>query len=85
MCPRLTSSLQSKSFRVPPRGPGAVLLSCAMPREDASKHASGGVKAHSSCAGAAGKQSWARRASPSAPCTSYLDASLQDTKATKGL
>lgn len=41
----------------PPRGPGAVLVSCAVPREDASKQASGGVKAHSSCAWAAGKQS----------------------------
>lgn len=39
------ASLQSKSFRVPrraPRGPGAELLqSCAVPREDASKHAVG--------------------------------------------
>ena len=59
--------------------------SCAVPREDASKHASRGVKAHSSCAWAQ-ENSWARRASPSVTCTlSYSNTSFQDTKATQGL
>lgn len=51
--PPSSTSLQSKVFGFSGASravPGAALLGCAVPREDASKHAVNRVKAHSSWA-----------------------------------